>query len=215
MDQHEPISNQDPSALPPLFFEPEVDSDHEISQPNSLENTPTDSNLIPTADKRNEPKLSLSSYQSVASGEITPTRGVTPVDFQVSGVNATAEQKTFACDLKNESHMHSPEIVSKQQKIENDSTVTKQKTSTPIRRDMDANQQTGHDQEHSSQQTGCDMENSSKERSRTGNRVSFVQTDVIEPSDVRVPVAGFEIMEQRARFTVSTNYCDNKSFTFV
>ena len=191
MEQHEPSDvyppPQDPSALPPLFFEPEVDSD---SQQNSVENTPPDSNLIPNPAKRNEPKLSLSSYQSVTSGEVTPTREITPVSFQDSEDNVTAEQDATS-NPQNVAELNSPEVVSKQPKAENDSKAVKQKTSTPIRRDMDASQQT------------VDLERSSKERARTGNRVSFVQTDVIEPSDVRVPVTGFEVMEQRARFTVS------------
>lgn len=190
MEQHEPSDvyppPQDPSALPPLFFEPEVDSD---SQQNSVENTPPDSNLIPNPAKRNEPKLSLSSYQSVTSGEVTPTREITPVSFQDSEDNVTAEQDATS-NRQNVAELNSPEVVSKQPKAENDSKAVKQKTSTPIRRDMDASQQT------------VDLERSSKERARTGNRVSFVQTDVIEPSDVRVPVTGFEVMEQRARFTV-------------
>ena len=195
MDKHESSDTypptQDPSALPPLFFEPEVDSDHGDSQHNSLENTPPDSNLHDPA-KRNEPKLSLSSYQSVTSGEITPTRELTPVSFQDGGVDVTAEQAATG-DLENVSQLKSPEIVSKQPNNDNDSTVVKQKTSTPIRGDKDP-----------APQTSCDMEHSSKGRSRNGNRVSFVQTDVIEPSDVRVPVTGFEVMEQRARFTVSS-----------
>ena len=44
---------------------------------------------------------------------------------------------------------------------------------------------------------------SSEVRPRTASRVSFQKDDdAIDPSDVRVPVTGYEIMEQRARFTV-------------
>lgn len=180
--------HQDNSALSPLLFEPEVDSD---DQQSSEENTPPNSALIPSPAKRTEAKLSLSSYQSVTSGEITPTRAVTPVDFKDSGINDASPKQATTINAQDISDIDSPQIVSKQPKFGNDTKSLKQKTSTPIRQEMAANQHTG------------DLDFSSEERPRTASRVSFQAHDnSIDPSDVRVPVTGFEIMEQRARFTV-------------
>ena len=73
----------DSGALPPLLFEPELDSD---GQQSLEENTPPDSALIPNSANRNEAKLSLSSYQSVTLGEVTPTREVSPNDFKDNNI---------------------------------------------------------------------------------------------------------------------------------
>lgn len=196
MEQHESQENsvfpppQNISALPPLFFEPEVDSEQ-----NSEENTPPNSTLIPCPANRNEAKLSLSSYQSVTSGDITPTRNVTPVSFQDSGLNDVSSKRATSANDQTNYNLNSPEIVSKQPDIGNNCKSSIRKTSTPMRPDMETSQQSS---EMISSTT------STKEKSRSGNRVSFQKTDVIEPFDVQVPITGFEVMEPRTRFTVSS-----------
>lgn len=175
---------QDNCALSPLLFEPEVDSDGQLSPD---ENTPTDSVLIPNPANRNEAKLSLSSYQSVTTGEITPTRDVTPVDFKEIDLNDITAKQSISVNTQDRPDFESPEIVSKQPKPGKDLKGVKQKTSTPLRQEMSESPQSSD----------------SEERQRTASRVSFQADDKsINPEDVRVPVTGFEIMEQRAKFTV-------------
>lgn len=182
--------SHDSGALPPLLFEPELDSD---GQQSLEENTPPDSALFPNSAKRNEAKLSLSSYQSVTLGEVTPTREVSPNDFKDNDIpgNDVTPKQSSAVSAQEISDTESPQIVSNHQKTGNDVKNSNQKTSTPRRQEMAANQHTAV------------FDLSSEVRPRTASRVSFQKDDdAIDPSDVRVPVTGYEIMEQRARFTV-------------
>ena len=169
----------DSSTLPPLFFEPEVDSSGE---PSPEASTPPDSTLFPKPTQRNEPKLSLSSYQSVTSGEET----------LANLMDNDTDHVTPSIDMPDGSDLGTPSIVSKNRESRtNHMTI---KTSTPIRNDT-------------SRVNGT----SEEKKPRTTSRVSFEKT-LIDPSDVRVPVTGFEIMEQRARFTVSMNTSRKENF---
>ena len=173
------MEQQDSSALPALFFEPEDDSN---GQPSPEESTPPDSTLFPKPSQRNEPKLSLSSYQSVTSGEEIPT------DLKDSDINEVTEK----LDTPDVSNIDSPKVFTKSTVHTEESASKVFKTSTPVRHENEVSHHIPV------------LENSSQERPRTTSRVSFEKTNkVIDPKDVRVPVTGFEIMEQRARFTVS------------
>lgn len=127
---------------------------------------------------RNEPKLSLSEYHTslTSSGEETPL--------------ISSQEKT------------TPKIAQKESKIkEMESFPT---TSTPIREDIHLDSGAGAvgfspvcRRDTGSTNATCSVD-SSDFAERRRKRVSFV-----DPLDVRVPLVGYEVMEQRAKFTVS------------
>jgi hypothetical protein len=129
---------------------------------------------------RNEPKLSLSEYHTSlsSSGEETP-------------LISSQEQTT-------------PKIAQKDNTVRVTEMESFPTTSTPIRGDINVDTCAGAVgfSPVTRQGTGSTNNSRSADNSefveRRKKRVSFV-----DPLDVKVPLIGYEVMEQRAKFTVS------------